>query len=321
MLLAAAVLAAPSSLKDICGWPSLAPGGLFGPPTVRLAQRMLGYALGDPYAVADGNFTSATVAAIEQFQKMENISANTSTPGHLNAGTWPRLVDACLTAPLAESSQLIEAAQDALTFNGFAAPVTGHLDAQTVQALSAFQQARGAPEQPPGSADAATWHLLATGCQSGADGGHFWFDAGWPQGNMSVESLSCMREHGFEFATFECWVESSGHAGKFWSGCPQNIANAHAAGFTRVGAYMYPGRNGDPTEQTRWLLGNLSEHSVDFEAIMLDVEGDDWAQHSHEENRAFMLAIKVRLLMIAHDCGGWPSKMVPLLLRIGVDGA
>jgi hypothetical protein len=103
-----------------------------------------------------------------------------------------------------------------------------------------------------------------------------------------------MREHGFEFATFECWVESSGHAGKFWSGCPQNIANAHAAGFARVGAYMYPGRNGDPTEQTRWLLGNLSEHSVDFEAVMLDVEGGDWAQHSHEENRAFMLAIKVR---------------------------
>ena len=48
LLLAAIVLAAPSSLKDLCGWPSLAPGGLFGPPTVRLAQRMLGYALGDP---------------------------------------------------------------------------------------------------------------------------------------------------------------------------------------------------------------------------------------------------------------------------------
>ena len=51
-------------------------------------------------------------------------------------------------------------------------------------------------------------------------------------------------------------------------GCPANIANARAAGFSKVGAYMYPGRNGDPADQATWLLGNLSEHSVGFDAVM-----------------------------------------------------
>ena len=203
-----------------CGWPSLHPGGLFGASTVRLAQRLLGHALLQPGAVADGVFTATTTSAIEKFQKMAGINASESTSGYLNAGTWPKLVSASTT--LADSPQLILAAQDALTANGFATPLTGVLDATTVQSLGAFQRQRGAPVQPPGSADAATWHLLATGCNR--PGGAFWFDAGWPQGNMSVPTLACLREHGFEFATFECWVEQSHeagaptHRGSFWHG-------------------------------------------------------------------------------------------------------
>jgi hypothetical protein len=282
-------------LRDVCGWPSLYTGGLFGPPTVRLAQRMLGFVLNESI-VADGNFTSATVASIKKFQEIAGINA--STPGRLSAGTWPALVDACVNSSLAKSSLLTLALQDALTFNGFTTPLTGHLDDQTVQALSKFQRQRGAARQPPGSVDASTWHLLATGCRSGIDGGAFWFDAGWPQGSLDVSTLSCLHAHGFEFGTFECWVEQSRsasqphHQGSFWSECPRNVANARQAGFASVGVYMFPGRNGDPVAQTKWLLGNLSAHSVTFDAVMLDVEGDDWLQHTHEENRAFMLSIK-----------------------------
>ena len=83
--LLSATPAVPSPLHEVCGWPSLYPDGLFGPPTVRLAQRMLGHVLGDPAATADGNFTSATVASIKQFQEMAGINA--SKPGTLNAAT------------------------------------------------------------------------------------------------------------------------------------------------------------------------------------------------------------------------------------------
>ena len=293
--LVAAFGLAATPLRDICGWPNLYPGGLFGPPTVRLAQRLLGHALNDRTVVADGNFTSTTTAAIRQFQEKAAINASESTPGHLNAGTWPKLIDVCMDTPLEKSRQLIMALQDALTFNGYAVPVTGELDTPTVQALSAFQKQRGAPFQPPGEADASTWHLLATGCRGGENGGAFWFDVGWPQGSLSVSTLNCLRARGFEYATFECWVERSTHEGAFWDGCPQNIANARAAGFVAVGVYMYPGRRGDPAAQARWLLGNLSASAVEYDALMLDIEGDDWEQYTQEENRAFLLNIKAVL--------------------------
>ena len=290
-------VAASASLRDVCGWPSLYANGFFGPPTVRLAQRMLSHVLNDPAIVADGKFTNATIASITEFQKRAGMG-NAST-GTLRSETWRKVVDACVGSPLARSPQLILAIQDGLTINGFATALTGDLDRKTMESLSAFQLHRGLLPQPPGViADADTWHMLVTGCRGGRLGGAFWFDAGWPQGNMGVTTLACLRGHDFQYATFECWVERSSagahrsHEGSFWSDCPQNVANAHAAGFERVGVYMFPGRNGNPTAQAQWLLSNLSAHSVTYDAVMLDVEGDDWLQHSQEDNRAFILAIK-----------------------------
>ena len=299
----------PPPLAETCGWPSVHPGGLFSAPTVRLAQRLLGFALHDPSAAADGVFSAATTTAIKQFQAQAGITNRSGvTEGFLNAGTWSVLAEAA-TVPLAESKQLALAVQDALTVNGYATPLTGAPDATTRAMLTRFERERGAGRRWGSgerdgsvalSVSARAWHLLATGCNSSAPPGRgaFWFDAGWPQGNMSTDTLSCLRGKGFAYATFECWVEESvdssvqEHSGSFWEGCVGNIARAHAAGFVNVGAYMFPGRNGDPTAQARWLLGNLSHHNVRFDAVMLDIEGDDWRQHTQSENVEFLLAIK-----------------------------
>lgn len=256
-------------------------------------------------------FSAATASAIARFQAQAGIvNSSGVTEGFLNAGTWPALV-AAATAPLENSKQLTFAVQDALTVNGYATPLTGALDGTTRKMLTRFENDRGSAMGPSAERDddgaAAvlsvsnrTWHLLATGCNSSTPPGRgaFWFDAGWPQGNMSTDTLSCLRGQGFTYATFECWVEQSAdpsaqkHSGSFWEGCVGNIARAHVAGFVAVGAYMFPGRNGDPAAQAGWLLGNLSQHGVRFDAIMLDIEGDDWAQHSQSDNVAFLRAIK-----------------------------
>lgn len=278
-------------LIQTCGWPSVHPGGLFPNGTVRLAQRLLGHALGDPNAVVDGEVSALFTAELKKFQTKAGLE--NATAGFLNSGTWPALV-AAASGPL-ETRQLVLAVQDALTANGYATPLTGTLDGTTRQMLEDFNTHRGGAAAAAGAAttvDRTTWHLLATGCNSSAppSRGAFWFDAGWPQGNMSTETLRCLHEGGFQFATFECWVEQGSpsapkHTGSFWEGCPGNIARAHAAGFDKVGAYMFPGRNGDPAEQTGWLLGNLTAQKVRFDAVMLDVEGADWVQHSTADNR------------------------------------
>eukprot|EP01049_Picozoa_sp_SAG25_P004466 SAG25_NODE_282_length_10426_cov_27.226784_5_plen_90_part_00 len=55
-------------LRQLCGWPSVHTGGLFGNATVRLAQRLLGHALGEPHTRVDGVFSAATTQSIERFQ-------------------------------------------------------------------------------------------------------------------------------------------------------------------------------------------------------------------------------------------------------------
>ena len=294
------VAVGPLPLSQTCGWPSVHRGGLFGNATVRLAQRLLGHALGDRI-VADGVFTSDTTTAIERFQTVAGLNGSGAiTAGYLNAGTWPALVSTAAHNPVTGSRQLVLALQDALAATGYATPLTGQLDSPTRNNLAALLRERGPPgaaPAPPDMVSATTWHLLTTGCNSSVSGA-FWFDAGWPQGNMTSEMLSCLHASGMEYATFECWVEQSSgphapqHSGSFWDGCVGNIARAQAAGFAKVGAYMFPGRNGDPAAQATWLLGNLTVHAVRFENVMLDVEGADWSQHTAAENAEFMLAIK-----------------------------
>ena len=80
-----------------------------------------------------------------------------------------------------------------------------------------------------------------------------------PQGALALEQLQCLRSTGFEFATFECWVERG--YGMFWEECVGNIARAQIAGL-KVGAYMFPHRSADATLQVQQLVGNLSAFNV-----------------------------------------------------------
>jgi hypothetical protein len=125
--------------------------------------------------------------------------------------------------------------------------------------------------------------------------GSFWFDAGWPQGEMDILTLSCLRFAGFQFATFECWRGRPGQESLngWWPQCVQNVANARAAGFEKVGVYMWPQRALPPRLQALELLQRLNDAHVAFDSVMLDIEGDNWLTppYNYSSNRDFVLAL------------------------------
>ena len=250
IVLAATVAAFPPE----CGWPALHKGGRFGPSTVRLAQRLLGHALDQPLPV-DGNWSDSAEIATKAFQKQAGLPIT----GALDATTWPALTVSCLPLEAGAKGSLISGLQESLVFNGFETNVTGVFDLQTQDELGAFKWARGASSSGGEFVDEQTWHLLISGCNSSAASAAFWFDAGWPQGTLTLAQLQCLRSAGFEFATFECWVEQG--VGMFWEECVGNIARAQIAGL-KVGAYMFPHRSVDAALQVQQLVGNLSAFNV-----------------------------------------------------------
>ena len=270
-----------------CGWPYMAVGAPdFGPTTVEIAQHLLGASLGVNIS-ATGKYDAAMAANVRLFQEANKLS----TDGVLGPETWSAL--ATRTTPIRAGSpaQAVLAVQTALTFNGFAVPWTGAFDAATQSALALFESSRGEPQHNL-SVSEHTLHLLVTGCNGT---GVFWFDFGWPQGSAPIETFSCLREHGFRFGTFECWIEGPGSEyvnGLFWPQCVQNVANAWAAGLESVGVYMFPQRIGDPVVQAQELMGNLSANSVVYSAVMLDIEGSKWSDYSHAENRVFIASLR-----------------------------
>lgn len=292
-----------------CGWPYMTENlhHDFGPWTVKQLQYTLAGHLNEPSFKIDGVYGPETAALVRRFQTAAKISVDGAT----GPQTWGAIQSAVYPVKYGASGEVVSAIQEALTFQGFPTNVTGVFDGMTVMSLRNFQIARKdtSSNQNGQVATAATFHLLGTGCNSG---GHFWFDAGWPQGILSTETLSCLREQGkFDFVTFECWVEAS-PTGEFWSECKDNINNAYKAGFTNVGIYMFAQRyNTDTTSQVRQLLGNLS--GTNFTNIMLDIEGDKWSQYTHEENQQFILGLKSAFNEMGHDnlvvyCGSeWPD--------------
>ena len=152
-----------------------------------------------------------------------------------------------------ETGILVQALQDSLTFNGFQINVTGYFDENTAKQLESFKSSRSLNTSSP-VVDFETWHLLTSGCNSSKNAA-FWIDVGWPQGSVTNEQLQCLRNVGFSFVTFECWLEEKG--GIFWEPCISNIFRAQAAGFS-VGVYMFPWRAADASVQVSQLLGNLS---------------------------------------------------------------
>ena len=272
-----------------CGWPYVGQGGLFTPPVVRFAQFLLSAAL-DRNLTITGTYDAATKKAIEDFQSAHGLTPD----GVLGPVTWPVL--AKNVAPLRRGGEgpAVLGLQHALAANGYPVAITGRFGSETAGVLKTFQIWRGdASNGEEIEASSKTLQLLVTRCNAT---GMFWFDAGWPQGSMSLETLSCLRQQGpFHFATFECWVEVG--PGTFWSECVGNIARAWAAGFDAVGVYMFAQRYSDPSVQVRQLLANLTENNVTFNSIMLDIEGTKWSQYSHAENRAFLLALRSALEM------------------------
>jgi hypothetical protein len=113
--------------------------------------------------------------------------------------------------------------QAALTSNGFSTALSGTFDAATAASLSSFQSDRGAANTGGHTVDTQTWHLLASGCNSSSATSAWWVDAGWPQGNMTVDMLRCLSDGGVRYAVFECWREYTG----FWEPCVDNVANAY----------------------------------------------------------------------------------------------
>lgn len=281
--------------RSICGYPSLHTDGKFPEWNTRLAQYLLGYALEKDIEV-DGVFTDETTAQIEEFQENTDLEVN----GFLNINTWPSLFATVTPTQYYETEGTpVTALQDLLrnTYGYSKVDMDGIYGNNTRDALADFQQRRDLDTTNGETVDAQTWHVLVTDCSNSIHSeqpGHYWFDAGWPQGNMSTATLECLHAAGFEYAVFECWT--NGDLGHYHEECEQNIANAHAAGFGLVDAYMFPSRDGDPSSQVKTLVNNLREADVDFGAVMLDVEGDDyWLPHSQEDNRAFMDAIKKAL--------------------------
>ena len=158
-----------------------------------------------------------------------------------------------LTCVQGASGILVQALQDSLSFNGLPINITDNFDENTAKQLTAFKISRSMNTSLP-VADFETWHLLTTGCNS-SENAAFWIDVGWPQGSVTDKQLQCLREVGFKFITFECWLERNG--GTFWEPCVDNIFRAQAAGFP-VGVYMFPWRAADASSQVSQLLGNLS---------------------------------------------------------------
>lgn len=113
---------------------------------------------------------------------------------------------------------------------------------------------------------------------------------GWPQDKISLETFQCLLDTGFKYTTIECWREKD--MGSFWYECVSNIENAWQVGFEAVDVYMYPERFSSAQQQAEQLLANLTMYNVKYNAIMLDVEGDDWNSFTQLENQQYMQTLR-----------------------------
>jgi peptidoglycan hydrolase-like protein with peptidoglycan-binding domain len=265
-----------------CGWPYLEQN--FVRPShfqTRLVQRLLNM------TNASGIFDDATTSALKAFQSANGLPAD----GDIGSQTWPVLTGTASSISFGASSlSSVTGAQEMLSeAYGFSVNITGNFDPQTVTALAAFSQSRGADDVSGKTLGPQQWHLLATNCNSSAGNASFFVDIGWPQGTLSVETLTCMKGY-FGFVTFECWLQRSA----WFPTCVQNIKNAHAAGFSNkeVGVYMFPVRDLDPTLQAEWLVANLSAAGAVYNTVMIDIEGSDYENYTQAENRVFITSLR-----------------------------
>ncbi len=196
----APTLLLPNGPQSQCSFPRLCKQCKMNSATVRIAQSLIANALNETTFVPDGVFTDAFKSDITRFQ-LSFYLPNTS--GVLDQPTWLALAGVSSVSP-SSSSVAISALQRALSALGWSVNASGKWDRDTSAAFAAFRSSRSLP--PPTTPPVTTprdWLLLASWCNPTT--GSFWFDAGWPQGEMDVLTLACLRYAGFEFATFECW--------------------------------------------------------------------------------------------------------------------
>ena len=93
----------PLPSPDVCGWPSLREGGRFGPSSVRLAQRLLSFALNKPILI-DGILSPDLITDVREFQQTHFLNVT----GILNAEVWPTLINLCTPLVQVEVSCLID---------------------------------------------------------------------------------------------------------------------------------------------------------------------------------------------------------------------
>jgi len=91
--------------------------------------------------------------------------------------------------------------------------------------------------------------------------------------------------------TAKCLTPAQEQLNGWWPQCVRNLANARAAGYRKVGVYMWPQRALPPLPQAVALLSNLRQANSKFDSVMLDIEGDNWLNYSVASNQAFVLAL------------------------------
>jgi len=100
---------------------------------------------------------------------------------------------------------------------------------------------------------------------------------------VSETAFKCLHGHGYTFAVPRVY-QSTGHPDP---NGPKSMANAHAAGFTRVDGYIFPCPHcGDGAKQIRETIAFLKSAGAKFDTLWLDIEGKQYWKDT-AFNRAF----------------------------------
>lgn len=154
--LSSALMAPTASAVTFNSWP-VVKAGTGDAAQVKTVQYLLsahGISTG-----ADGSFGSGTTASVKKFQSARGLTAD----GVVGAGTWPKLTDTVLKN--GAKGDAVKAAQTQLNRYGHGLTVDGSFGGGTLNAVKAFQQAKGLAAD--GVIGANTWRALVAGVAGG----------------------------------------------------------------------------------------------------------------------------------------------------------
>lgn len=156
-VLAATLLLAPQA-SALPAWPNVAQGASgANVTTVQYLLRQHGHTI-----AADGQFGSATKAAVTAFQSANGLTAD----GEVGAQTWPKLI---VTVRQGSTGEAVRAAQTQLNRYGAGLAVDGQFGSGTDAAVRSFQGSHGLGVD--GVVGPQTWQTLVGGGGGGNPGG------------------------------------------------------------------------------------------------------------------------------------------------------